>query len=163
LVRWLIPWLKKVIEDMTEFERMTASVACARLCTAFSYHLDRENFAELANLFTEDGVFIRNGEKLSGRAAILEAYSKRPNVTTVHLVTNFHLIDLDRTSARASVHNLVFHAAGPRMPEGKIFDPLSAIRVIEFADSFAVVDGLWRFIHRHAQPLLQSPTWPGLL
>jgi hypothetical protein len=142
---------------------MTASFACEGLCIAFSYHLDRKNFSDLADLFAVDGVFVRNGERLSGKTAILDAYSKRPNVTTVHLVTNFHLVDLDETSARANVHNLVLHAPGPRVEEGKIFDPLSAMRLIEFDDAFALVDGTWRFTFRNAQPVLQSPTWPGAL
>ncbi|RUN75484.1 nuclear transport factor 2 family protein [Sphingomonas sp. TF3] len=147
---------------MNDLEWMSASFACERLCNAFSWHLDQRNFEALADLFTHDGVFVRNDEHLSGRAAILDAYAKRPDVTTVHFVNNFQLIALDSLSARGTVYNMVLHSPGEPVKAVRTFDPLSAIRVVWFQDDFAMVDGSWRFAYRHAHAVLQSPTWPGL-
>lgn len=134
---------------------------CTRLCNAFAYHLDHGEFDALAALFAPDGVFDRNGTRLEGRAAILDAYAKRPQATTVHLMMNFHLIEAGETELRGSVNSLVLHAMGVS-DEVLKFDPMGAMRVLEFEDRYVLTDDGWRFSYRGPRPILESSSWPGI-
>jgi hypothetical protein len=134
--------------------------ACENLCIAFSYHLDHGDFEAVVQMFTEDGVFVRNGEPLKGHEAIRQAYLQRPAATTMHIVSNFHLLECTDSTARASVYNFVAFALTVSDQVLK-FDPASAIRILEFHDRFELTSDGWRFSYRDARPMLQSIGWPG--
>lgn len=145
---------------MSENSRDQVATDCERLCTAFSYHLDHGDFLALAALFAPDGAFVRNGERLVGHEAILSVYQNRPEVTIMHLTSNFHLLDFNGRTARGRIYNMVIHALGTSdgpMP----FDPGAAMRLIEFHDEFVLTEDGWRFASRDARPVMQSKGWPG--
>jgi hypothetical protein len=133
---------------------------CEQLCIAFSYHLDHGDFESVVQLFAPNGVFVRNSEPLEGREAIREAYRQRPAATTMHIVSNFHLLECTELTARASVYNIVVFAASVSDKVLK-FDPATAIRILEFHDRFVLTEEGWRFTFRDARPMLQSIGWPG--
>jgi hypothetical protein len=133
---------------------------CSKLCTAFAYHVDHCEFEALVELFTPDGVFVRNGHSLEGQRAIRAAYAQRPPATTVHFITNFHVLELTATRVRASSYGLVLHATSVSK-EVLPFDPMGAMRTLEFIDEFQLTPAGWRFSSRDARPVLQSLNWPG--
>jgi hypothetical protein len=132
---------------------------CERLGSAFAYHLDQADFVALVQLFTEDGAFIRNGEPLAGRKAMLAAYAKRPQVTIMHLLSNFHMTTFDGDRATASSYCSVVMAAGIS-DEPLRFDPAAAVRLLEFKDEYVRTPEGWRISLRNARPVLQSINWP---
>ncbi len=138
----------------------TARRDCERLCTSFAYHLDRADFPALVALFTEDGTFVRNGDRLIGHAAMLAAYAQRPQVTIMHFVSNFHMIDYAADRATASSYSSVVFAAGIS-DEPLRFDPATAVRLLRFDDEYARTPAGWRIASRDARPVLQSLNWPG--
>src|SRR3546814_11677294 len=59
------------------------------------------------SLCTPDGVWERHGDRLQGRERILEVMLGRPaNQFTRHVITNFHLVEVTETRARATLYNL---------------------------------------------------------
>lgn len=145
---------------MTPQRRREIEHDCLFLCNAFAFHLDRAEFTQVASLFTPDGVFERNGERLQSRSGILAGYANRPAVTICHLVTNVHLLEVRETVASGVSSALVIHAMGVSDQILK-FDPSSAIRVLEFEDRYQLCDEGWRFSFRLPRARLQSLTWPG--
>jgi hypothetical protein len=133
--------------------------ACEQLCIAFSYHLDHDEFEEVVQLFAPDGVFVRNGERIVGQEAIRMTYADRVPATTMHIVSNFHLIESDGKRARSSVYNFV---VGLPQKSSQVlrFDPQEAIRMLDFADEYVLTDKGWRFASRDARPVFQSLNWP---
>lgn len=133
--------------------------ACEQLCIAFSYHLDHDEFEEMVQLFAPEGTFIRNGQTIVGQEAIRQTYAGRPPSTTMHIVSNFHLIETDGKRARASVYNFVV-GLPEKSPTVLRFDPQEAIRMLDFADEYVLTDKGWRFASRDARPVFQSLNWP---
>lgn len=116
-------------------------------------------FEEVVQLFTENGSFIRNGQEIVGRSAIRETYRGRPSATTMHMQSNFHLLDADGERATASVYNLVVGL--PTKSDSVLpFDSQEAIRILEFHDEYYREAEGWRFSRRDARPVFQSLNWP---
>lgn len=78
-----------------------ARLECIELAGRFFHYLDRRDYEEMANLFTPDGCWIRQGQTLSGRTEILARMAERPiGLVTRHLLCN-PIVDVqDRILAR---------------------------------------------------------------
>lgn len=62
---------------------------CTQLLLRFYDRFDDWDYVGMADLFTEDGVWLRAGKELAGRAAIVEELEKRSTSQTVrHVITN---------------------------------------------------------------------------
>lgn len=145
---------------MNLLQRSTIEGECLKLCTAFAYHLDHGEFESLIGLFIPDGVFVRNGEALNGHQAIREAYAQRPAVTIMHLMSNFHVLEVEEKRVRSSICALIIFGKGVSA-QPVTFNPMATMRTIEFADEFRLTATGWRFSSRDARPVLQSLDWPG--
>lgn len=65
---------------------------CEKLLMRFMQSLDDRNYEVLSNLFAEDGVWHRPGQRLKGPAMILAALKERPKKELRrHVVSNFIL------------------------------------------------------------------------
>ncbi|MGO9059054.1 MAG: nuclear transport factor 2 family protein [Candidatus Binataceae bacterium] len=145
---------------METAQRVAIEFECLKLCHAFAYYIDHGNFEAMVNLFAPDGVFDRDGVTLRGRQQIREAMSKRPPVTTRHLVTNFLPLEVNASRVKSSVYNLSIHSFDPS--EGvKKFSPAAGTRLLEFSDEFQLTPDGWRFASRIARPVMVVPEWPG--
>ena len=145
---------------METAERVAIEAECLRLCHAFAYHIDHGNFEAMVNLFAPDGVFDRDGVTLRGRQQIREAMSKRPPVTTRHVVTNFFALEVSAARVTSSVYNLSIHSFDPAAGVKK-FSPAAGMRLLEFSDEFQLTAEGWRFASRIARPVMAVPEWPG--
>jgi hypothetical protein len=141
-------------------ERAAIEWECLRLCHAFAYNIDHGNFEAMVNLFTPDGVFDRDGVTLRGRQQIRDAMSKRPPVTTRHIVTNFLALEVSAARVKSSVYNLSIHSFD-RAEGVKKFSPAAGTRLLEFSDEFELTPDGWRFASRIARPIMIVPEWPG--
>jgi hypothetical protein len=81
--------------------------AIRHLMAAYNINGDRARVAELADVFTEDGVIAFSGEETCGRAAIVARLSgggtRNPalQVSRHHLTTSLIELDGDRATARS--------------------------------------------------------------
>ena len=63
---------------------------CQQQLTRLFYYLDQRRYEDLVDLFEPDGVWLRQGRLLSGRADILQAMQARPVTYYIcHIVSNF--------------------------------------------------------------------------
>ena len=132
---------------MDEIERMHAEWACVRLTQDFCYLIDQRRYAELAALFTEDGVWVRHGVRLEGRAAIVAALETRPgNQFTRHVTTGFHFSEVTPESARATFYN-VSHYTFERGEPPFVYHPGNAL-ILDFEDQFENGPDGWRIAER---------------
>jgi hypothetical protein len=82
---------------------LPAKRACTRLISKYAYLNDERRFDELSQLFTEDAVLYRPsapGQAIRRRAAILQAFEKRPvNAMTFHMCSDILIEVQDETRA----------------------------------------------------------------
>ena len=118
--------------------------AIREVLAEYCFRLDDGQFAEMAALFTEDGIWDTAFGKATGRAAIAELArslrrrGERPRPRAVHLVTNI-AITLDGEYARVHSNWMVMQndPQGPRIGSGGAY-----------LDEMVRKDGSWRFRYR---------------
>ena len=78
---------------------------CAQVLTRFFNDFDQWRYADMADLFAEDGVWLRQGQALAGRAAILAALAQRSTTQRVrHVVTNLQIDVIDADTAASLLY-----------------------------------------------------------
>ncbi len=81
-------------------EVMPIKAACEAVVLSFFHALDTRRHDAAAALMAEDGVWMRQGRKLSGPHEVLAALEARaPERSTCHVITNLRLVSTDRTHA----------------------------------------------------------------
>ncbi len=91
---------------MSTADPNTAAIdACTALCKAYGLLADAGNADQFARLYTEDGVFDRLGQLISGHAAIREVIAGRPPGTwSKHVCSNIRItVDADGRHASGIV------------------------------------------------------------
>lgn len=141
-------------------DRAVIEWECLKLCHAFAHAIDSSDFEKVVSLFTPDGTFLREGILLRGRDAMREAFRHRPNVTTVHMVSNFLPLEVSATRVKAVAYNASISTFDQSQPIRK-FDPQDGVRLLRFDDEYALTDEGWRIADRRAVNLLITPNWPG--
>jgi len=125
--------------------------ACTDLIVRYAWLNDERRFEELAALFTEDARLYRPsapGQAIEGRAAILEAFRKRPLETMTFHVTSDVLVEVqgaERAQARSRI--LLLSATRPQEAGAlplEVKPPLPGV----FRDSFALTAEGWKFAER---------------
>ncbi len=135
------------IKDVAEIER-----ACTRLILRSLRVFDERNWTTYAELFAEDGVFIRANEPnqpLAGRAAIAAALAARPaDRLTMHLCTNVEIEVLDSEHAQGHCY-LLLYSGDASHPESSTGRPADATqRLGEYHDRFVQTPEGWRIALR---------------
>jgi len=134
--------------------------ACARLVLRSIRAFDEHDWRTYAQLFTEDGVFIRANEPrepLVGPAAIEAALAARPTTRlTVHLCTNIEIDVLDREHAAGRCYLLLYSgdASQPESGAGRRAEAVQ--RVGEYRDRFVRTAAGWRISRREGRLIFQS-------
>jgi ketosteroid isomerase-like protein len=127
---------------------------CERLVLDFVHFSDSQDYESLAALFTEDGTMVRpTGERLIGRAAIIESYRSRPaGRISRHICTNIRITVESTGRARGLTYAVVYSANANQSPEahfGVKADPRQLIG--EFEDEFVRTEEGWRIASRRAR------------
>jgi hypothetical protein len=133
---------------LTSIERAAIGWECERLIHLYAMLNDAGEFDAMAGMFTEDGVFARPSQAdvlIRGKAAILAAYTSRPQRFTRHLITSVVVTVEDADNARAhSYLSLYTGQAGDSLPR-----PAEPVCLIgDFKDRFVRQDGAWKFSER---------------
>ncbi len=111
------------------------------LLARYCFALDAERFADMAALFTPDGVWqtaFGTGTGRDGIVAQARAIAIGPTPRRVHLTTNIVIeLDGDTATARSNWALIQNSADGPTIGSGG-----------GYTDRLAKVDGRWFFRHR---------------
>ena len=133
---------------LTAIERAAIGWECERLIHHYAMLNDAGDFAAMAEMFAEDGVFARPTQAdvpIRGKAAILAAYASRPPRFTRHLITSVVVTVEDQDNARAHSY-LTLHTGQPGEGLPRPAEP--AYLIGDFKDRFVRNDGVWKFSER---------------
>jgi hypothetical protein len=113
----------------------------------FAYLIDHDQSHDVADLFTEDGIYGRSsGARSTGRDAIRETYRLRKDRgvrTARHIFTNLRLTPIDDNRVRGSCILTLFAQDGPPP------HPADPLVVADYDDLYQLCDdGRWRFKER---------------
>jgi hypothetical protein len=92
---------------------------CTQVLTRFFNYFDQWRYQDMADLFAEDGVWHRQGQALTGRAAILTALAERSITQRVrHVVTNLQIDVIDPEQAASLLYVTAYrHDSGAKEAE----------------------------------------------
>jgi uncharacterized protein (TIGR02246 family) len=138
---------------VNELDVLLIQRACERVIIDSATCNDARQWAELAALYTADGVVVRpNGQRLEGRAAIEAAYAAgSPDRVTRHLCANVRVDVSGPDAARATTTVLI--VSGVRTDDADVMFgvvPNEHHVVGEFADDLVRTDDGWRIAERRA-------------
>lgn len=144
-----------------QHDHLLARVAIELLIAEFAYRIDHNQADKVADLFTEDGWYGREGgARSAGRDAIRKSYAgraERGERTARHIFTNLHLTAHSGDAAEGVCILLLFAADGaPPLPA----EPML---VQDYKDSYRKVDGRWLFVSRETKALFVSPSFTRVL
>lgn len=142
-------------------DALLARVAIESLIAEFAYLIDHNQTEKVADLFTEDGWYGREGGARSvGRDAIRKSYAGRAargERTARHIFTNLRLTVHSPTEAEGVCILLLFAADGaPPLPA----EPML---VQDYRDSYRKVNGRWLFASRETRQVFVSPSFERVL
>lgn len=135
-------------DEVTSIER-----ACERLVISYTHLVDGGRAADVADLFTEDGVWTAGRTRYEGRSAIRAAFTRRQESdrTSRHVCTNLQIdvIDADRATGLVYLTLYRFDGPGPAAPEAEL--------VGDYRDVFVRTPEGWRFAERHTTVAFTRP------
>jgi hypothetical protein len=134
---------------MTEHDRRAIEWDCTRLIHVYANLNDARKWAELAALFTEDGLMTRPtapDQPIVGRATILAHLQARPPRDTRHISSNI-VVTVDSAEA-ATAESVIALYTGTATPGGGLPLMNAAPLVGQFHDRFALTPHGWRFSER---------------
>jgi ketosteroid isomerase-like protein len=142
-------------------DALLTRVAIESLIAEFAYLIDHNQTDKVADLFTEDGWYGREGGARSvGRDAIRKSYAGRAarGVRTArHIFTNLRLTVHSADEAEGVCILLLFAADGaPPLPA----EPML---VQDYKDTYRKVDGCWLFASRETRQVFVSPSFERVL
>lgn len=134
---------------MDEVQRMQIERECNRLVTAYCHLVDHGEADQIADLFTEDGVWTSPEFTANGREQVRKAMAQRQaNAARMsrHVCNNLQVDVIDADRADGVVYLTLYRHDGK---PGRRLSPLSGpVLVGEYRDSFARTDDGWKISRR---------------
>jgi hypothetical protein len=131
---------------MTPAERLSIEHACERVIRRAANLNDAGDWAGLAALFTEDGVYARPAEPevlIRGREAILKGFTSRPPRLTRHVVSN-SVVEVQGATAATATSLITLYIGDDSAPLPRI----TATVIGAFADRFEKHGDDWLLAER---------------
>ncbi len=134
---------------MDDVQRMLIERACERLQTAYCHVIDHGNAAQVADLFTADGVWAAGKREFTGIDALRKSFQARQDNRarrSRHVCSNA-LIDVqDADNATGTVYLILFRHDDPEDARTR---PASLPEMVgAYRDTFRRTDSGWRFSRR---------------
>lgn len=144
---------------MTPEEKTAIEWECGQLSLRFMALNDRQEWAAMCALLTEDATFARPTDPdnpVSGRAEIQAAFEARPaGRITRHLCTNMIVTAESPTKASGAMYALLYTGAADRRGEqGVIADRKQLVG--EFYDDYMRTDEGWRIARRRGKIIFST-------
>ena len=134
-------------------EARQAEWDCTQLVLKFYRYLDEKRYEDLVEIFDEDGVWVRLGTELAGKAQIREAMRERDDWLTAHLVTNvcIDLIDADHAETTQYITLSRHEGWSPSMGPAEVVLPLGILR---HRDQLVRVNDVWKFKRKTSKAIM---------
>ena len=136
--------------DLTE--QLSIERACQRLVTEYCHLVDHGEAEQIADLFSEDGVWKSPEVTMNGQAEVKRGFAARQaNVKRMsrHVCNNFLLNIIDEDHAEGTVYLVLFRHDGE---PGRRTSPLEGPQMVgEYRDRFVRTSEGWRFAHREIE------------
>jgi SnoaL-like domain len=137
---------------MDDLTRHLIEAACSKLALTASLYMDTEGFDRFAELFTEDGEFVRPStyphSPLKGRREIAQTLADRfMGVTSRHICSNLIVEAINEREATAS--SFFLHISHPDNG-AQLPAPMagSLLSMGEYRDCFVKTEDIWRIKSR---------------
>jgi hypothetical protein len=140
----------------------------------WAWHLDHGDYAAVAELFTEDALFITGGVELRGRSAIRNRYAEREHVrTTRHTYSGLRVSPVPCGPGDGGpAAGVRFRAAPGRPAQVRALstwvnyavngpapvDDVGVYLVADFHDVLTWCDDQWRISERRIVPVFRDPS-----
>lgn len=99
---------------MDDTTRAQVAQVCERLLMQLAHLTDHGPHEAIADVFTEDGEFDRDGTVVRGRPALRDMYAKRPaSLMTRHMVSNVMVTVLSEDEAICQAYATVYRFRSP--------------------------------------------------
>ena len=106
------------------FARALVLVETTQRLHAFFHHLDERRYAEMVEMFTIDGRWLRQGRWSNGRAEVRAALEARPAGQRVrHVITNTHVSAEGSDEATVAAYMTAYRHDGPSEGVARIPGP----------------------------------------
>ena len=145
-------------EPLAPMDRLVAERACERLIVEFVHKLDLGNPSEVADLFTDDGVWewAEGDRRIQGRDALRAYFAGRPaDRLSRRICTNILVTVTSETTATATTYFTTYRVDG--YTEGFV-PPRAPTQVGHYEDTFLKADGLWLLSSRSLFLAFAGPT-----
>ncbi|MDH4108731.1 MAG: nuclear transport factor 2 family protein [Gammaproteobacteria bacterium] len=144
---------------MTPAEKSVIEWQCRQLALQFIAHSDRQEWAAMCALLTDDAVFARPTDPdrpIRGRAAIQSAFEARPaGRITRHVCANHIVTALSPSRASGSLYALLYTGdPSNRGPLGIIAEERQLVG--EFDDDYVLTDEGWRIESRRGRIIFST-------
>lgn len=145
---------------MDTLQRLAIEHACAKLMNQFAVFNDHGQFADLAALFTDNGVYARPiapDALIEGRANIRDTFEGRPKDKVFrHLISNIVIDVQSPDRATGGCYALLYSGATDKPAEkfGLQADPLKLIG--EYSDEFVLTPAGWKFSSRKGRIIFSA-------
>jgi hypothetical protein len=139
-------------------KEMLIARTCENLILDIAWLTDHGPHSQIANLYARSGSFDKDGEVITGKAALEEMYKKRPaSLFTRHVMSNIRVTVLSETEALATSYGTVFRYrsndnAAP-IPPVIISGPEI---IAEYRDTFIKESEVWKISYRSLKTIIQS-------
>lgn len=126
---------------------------CQRLILEFYGLLDDKRYDALADLFAEDGVWVRLGHELVGPAGIKHAMAERDSWLTMHVVSNLRIKVIDAYHAETVQYVTLYRQEGidPNAGPPPVVMPLGLLR---HTDKLIRVGKVWKFQRKASRAVM---------
>ncbi|MDO8774428.1 MAG: nuclear transport factor 2 family protein [Burkholderiaceae bacterium] len=126
---------------------------CQKLILEFYGLLDDKRYDDLADLFAEDGVWVRLGQELVGPSGIKHAMAERESWLTMHLVSNLRIKVIDTSHAETIQYVTLYRQEGidPTAGPPPVVLPLGLLR---HTDKLVRVGGVWKFQRKASRAVM---------
>ena len=138
---------------MNRESRLLIEWDCRQLVINFYMFLDEKKYTELANLFAEDGVWVRLGVDLVGPEAIVAKMAEREDWLTTHLVSNVRFEVNSADEVHTTQYVTLYRHEGWKKEEGPapVVMPLSILR---HQDQLVRINQEWKFKRKMSQAIM---------
>jgi uncharacterized protein (TIGR02246 family) len=132
---------------------------CAQVVQKFYHCLDHKKYDEMADLFAEDGTWVRLGKPLQGRENIRKAMRERESWLTAHLVSNLHVTVIDADHAETMQYITLYRHEGVDTGGGKVAAQpvVLPLAVLRHRDRLVRERGTWKIHNKSSQQIMMRP------
>jgi len=137
---------------MDDLQKLLIERECERLVTKYCHLVDHGQAAQVAELFTEDGVWASPEATMTGREQIRAGFQRRQEDTarmSRHVCCNLLVEVVDEDHAGGVVYLTLYRADGD--PARRVSPSAAPSVVGEYRDRFRRTPDGWRFAKREIE------------